>query len=313
MTTKVKPNYLNTPRSEVEGYLDFVDETLFEKSVDSYLNSGEGLEYLHSSIREMCLVISSKNGIDSNTKMETKCLDVCMSALKSYQKAKESDGTKEFAKRYVAGLIKTFYKNYKGSGGKIKPKDKPHYVNNAQFSQAVVDYCTASQQAKKTGSSAPVVPDYIAQCFLKICEGLSHKANFVRYTYREEMVMDAVENCLKAIENYNIEAATRTGKPNAFAYFTQISWFAFLRRIEKEKKQQEIKSRYLGHIGVEDRFDNDLAQDDAIQVTQAYVDILRLRIDEVKARDSEWKDIVKKERKRRTVKADSDLSDFIID
>lgn len=313
MTTKVKPNYLNTPRSEVEGYLDFVDETLFEKSVDSYLNSGEGLEYLHSSIREMCLVISSKNGIDSNTKMETKCLDVCMSALKSYQKTKESDGMKEFAKRYVAGLIKTFYKNYKGSGGKIKPKDKPHYVNNAQFSQAVVDYCTASQQAKKTGSSAPVVPDYIAQCFLKICEGLSHKANFVRYTYREEMVMDAVENCLKAIENYNIEAATRTGKPNAFAYFTQISWFAFLRRIEKEKKQQEIKSRYLGHIGVEDRFDNDLAQDDAIQVTQAYVDILRLRIDEVKARDSEWKDIVKKERKRRTVKADSDLSDFIID
>jgi hypothetical protein len=127
------------------------------------------------------------------------------------------------------------------------------------------------------------------------------------------MVMDAVENCLKAIENYNIEAATRTGKPNAFAYFTQISWFAFLRRIEKEKKQQEIKSRYLGHLGVEDRFDNDLAQDDAIQVTQAYVDTLRLRIDEVKARDAEWKDIVKKERKRRTVKADSDLSDFIID
>jgi len=196
---------------------------------------------------------------------------------------------------------------------KVKPKDKPHYVNNAQFSQSVVDYCTESQLAKKKELPAPVIPDYIAQCFLKICEGLSHKANFVRYTYREEMVMDAVENCLKAIENYNIEAATRTGKPNAFAYFTQISWFAFLRRIEKEKKQQEIKSRYLGHLGVEDRFDNDLAEDDAIQVTQAYVDTLRQRIDEVKSRDAEWKDIVKKERKRRTVKVDSDLSDFIID
>ena len=196
---------------------------------------------------------------------------------------------------------------------KVKPKDKPHYVNNAQFSQSVVDYCTESQLAKKKELPAPVIPDYIAQCFLKICEGLSHKANFVRYTYREEMVMDAVENCLKAIENYNIEAATRTGKPNAFAYFTQISWLAFLRRIEKEKKQQEIKSRYLGHLGVEDRFDNDLAEDDAIQVTQAYVDTLRQRIDEVKSRDAEWKDIVKKERKRRTVKVDSDLSDFIID
>ena len=121
---------------------------------------------------------------------------------------------------------------------KIKPKDKPHYVNNAQFSQAVVDYCTTVQEAKSKELPAPVVPDYIASCFLKICEGLSHKANFVRYTYREEMVMDAVENCLKAIENYNIEAATRTGKPNAFAYFTQISWFAFLRRIEKEKKHK---------------------------------------------------------------------------
>ena len=81
-----------------------------------------------------------------------------------------------------------------------------------------------------------MVPDYIAKCFLKICEGLSHKSNFVRYTYREEMVMDAVENCLNAVGNYNIEAATRKGKPNAFGYFTQISWFAFIRRIKKEKK-----------------------------------------------------------------------------
>jgi len=194
---------------------------------------------------------------------------------------------------------------------KVKPKDKPHYVNNAQFSQAVVDYCTESQQAKKTGSSAPVVPDYIASCFLKICEGLSHKANFVRYTYREEMVMDAVENCLKAIENYNIEAATRTGKPNAFAYFTQISWFAFLRRIEKEKKQQEIKTKYMGQMGIDVLLDNDLADDESMQVAQAYVDTLRQRIDEVKSKDAEWKEIVKKERKRRTVKVDSDLGDFI--
>lgn len=313
MTTKVNPNYLNTPRSEVEGYLDFVDETLFEKSVDSYLNSGEGLEYLHSSIREMCLVISSKNGITSNTKMENKCLDVCMSALKSYQNSKERDGVCEFAKRYVAGLIKTFYKNYKGSGGKIKPKDKPHYVNNAQFSQAVVDYVTDLNGARDACVTLPKVPDYIARCFLKICEGLSHKSNFVRYTYREEMVMDAVENCLKAIENYNLEAATRTGKPNAFAYFTQISWFAFLRRIEKEKKQQDIKMRYMEQSGVETFIDNELGDDQSNQYAIAYVDGLRMRIDEVKEKDSQWKEIVKKERKRRTVKVDSDLTDFIVD
>jgi len=194
---------------------------------------------------------------------------------------------------------------------KIKPKDKPHYVNNAQFSQAVVDYCTTVQEAKKKEEKLPIVPDYIASCFLKICEGLSHKANFVRYTYREEMVMDAVENCLKAIENYNIEAATRTGKPNAFAYFTQISWFAFLRRIEKEKKQQDIKLKYMEQAGIEEFIGDESGEAQSQQVAQAFVDQLRVRIDEIKDKDTQWKEIVKKERKRRTVKADSDLSDFI--
>ena len=194
---------------------------------------------------------------------------------------------------------------------KIKPKDKPHYVNNAQFSQAVVDYCTTVQEAKESGKGQPIIPDYIATCFLKICEGLSHKANFVRYTYREEMVMDAVENCLKAIQNYNTEAATRTGKPNAFAYFTQISWFAFLRRIEKEKKQQDIKMKYMEQSGIENFLDQELGDAQSRQVAAAFVDQLRFRIDEIKDKDKEWKEIVKKERKRRTVKVDSDLGDFI--
>ena len=196
---------------------------------------------------------------------------------------------------------------------KIKPKDKPHYVNNAQFSQSVVDYCTLVKESKESGGKQPIIPDYIATCFLKICEGLSHKANFVRYTYREEMVMDAVENCLKAIQNYNIEAATRTGKPNAFAYFTQISWFAFLRRIEKEKKQQDIKMKYMEQSGIENFLDQELGDAQSNQVAAAFVDQLRFRIDEIKDKDKEWKEIVKKERKRRTVKVDSDLGDFIED
>ena len=92
-----------------------------------------------------------------------------------------------------------------------------HYVNNAAFSHAVVEYVKTAESAKKGNKEVPKVTDYIATCFLKIAEGLSLKANFIRYTYREEMVMDAVENCLKAINNYNLEAATRTGNPNAFA------------------------------------------------------------------------------------------------
>ena len=127
------------------------------------------------------------------------------------------------------------------------------------------------------------------------------------------MVMDAVENCLKAIENYNLEAATRTGKPNAFAYFTQISWYAFLRRIQKEKKQQDIKMKYINQSGIENFLDNELGDAQSATVAQAFVDQLRIRIDEVKLKDSEWKEIVKKQRKRRTVKVDSDLSGFIND
>ena len=129
---------------------------------------------------------------------------------------------------------------------------KEHYVNNKEFSQAVVDYVNSVNESRTAGKEEPVITDYIGRCFLKISDGLSHKPNFIGYTYREEMVMDAVENCLKAITNYNIEAATRTGNPNAFAYFTQICYYAFLRRIAKEKKQQDIKFKWIEKAGVED-------------------------------------------------------------
>ena len=187
-----------------------------------------------------------------------------------------------------------------------------HYVNNAEFSQAVVDYVTIVQEAKKQETTLPIVPDYIASCFLRIAEGLSHKSNFIRYTYREEMVMDAVENCLKAIENYNLEAATRTGKPNAFAYFTQITWYAFLRRIAKEKKQQDIKLKYLTKSGIENFVDNELGDDVSQQVVGAFVDTLRGRIEKVRFTDNIIKEEVIKEKKRRKSKSvDSDLSDFL--
>jgi hypothetical protein len=186
-----------------------------------------------------------------------------------------------------------------------------HYVNNAQFSQAVVDYVGHLNECKKEETTLPKVPDYIAQCFLRIAQGLSHKANFIRYTYREEMVMDAVENCLKAISNYNLEAATRTGKPNAFAYFTQITWFAFLRRITKEKKQQEIKIKYLTRSGV-DSFIDTGSEGVATNVATHFVDTLRDRIQRVRNTDSEVKELVKTERKKRKARiADSDLSEFM--
>ena len=80
-------------------------------------------------------------------------------------------------------------------------KKKAHYINNKDFSHAVVDYVSLANEAKEKGKPVPKVTDYIATCFIKIAEGLRHRPNFVRYTYREEMVMDGVENCLRAINN----------------------------------------------------------------------------------------------------------------
>ena len=191
-------------------------------------------------------------------------------------------------------------------------KQNAHYVNNADFSQAVVDYVTTVNEARDNNKELPIVTDYIASCFLKIAEGLSHKSNFSRYTYREEMVMDAVENCLKAINNYNLETATRTGKPNAFAYFTQISWFAFLRRIAKEKRQQDVKLKYLEKSGIEQFVDLDLADEAAGAVISTFVDSLKDRIDKVKQVDTVFDTIYKEEKKKkRTRNADSDLSEFM--
>ena len=186
-------------------------------------------------------------------------------------------------------------------------KQSIHYVNNADFSQAVVDYVTTVNEAKQKSTTIPKVPNYVAQCFLRIAEGLSHKANFIRYTYREEMVMDAVENCLRAIGNYNIETATRTGKPNAFSYFTQICYFAFIRRITKEKKQQDIKFKFIEKMGIEDFVAMGMDNEGAEQ-TMAYVDTLRQRIGTVRTKDEAIKKFAKEEKRREKEKLELFMS-----
>jgi hypothetical protein len=192
-------------------------------------------------------------------------------------------------------------------------KKSIHYVNNAEFSAAVHEYVNLADEAKVAGKELPIIPNYVAQCFLKIAEGLSHKYNFVSYTYREEMVMDAVENCLRAIKNYNLEAATRTGKPNAFSYFTKISWYAFLRRIKKEKKEQDIKTKYISESGIENFITGEDMKESVVAI---FVDSLRERISSVKERDNEFIEYKKKEkektkRKPRVKAVDSDLVEFI--
>lgn len=172
-----------------------------------------------------------------------------------------------------------------------------HYVNNKEFSQAVVDYVNSVNEARENEKDEPKITNYIGSCFLKIAEGLSHKPNFFSYTYREEMVMDAVENCIKAIMNYDIGKATRTGLPNAFAYFTQISYYAFLRRIAKEKRQQEIKERYIDFAGTDAFADFD----DNID-SQYIVDQIRHKTQQIRDRDNVIKEFAKKEKRKERAK-----------
>jgi len=180
----------------------------------------------------------------------------------------------------------------------VEKRSPQHYVNNREFSEAVVQYVKQVNAAEAKDERIPEVPEYIAECFLKIAEGLSHKSNFVRYTYREEMVMDAVENCLKAITNYNIDAATRTGNPNAFAYFTQISYYAFLRRLQREGRQHDIRTKFMEQSGVENFLQEGSENNQQIvSGNEAFLNLLRDRIDRVHVRDQVLKEF-EREQKR---------------
>jgi len=196
----------------------------------------------------------------------------------------------------------------------VKASQRQHYVNNKEFSQAVVDYVNLAKKARDSKKPEPDVTEYIGSCFLKIAEGLSHKPNFIRYTYREEMVMDAVENCLKAIHNYNISAATRSGLPNAFAYFTQISYYAFLRRIAKEKKQQDIKMLYMEHAGI-DSFAHFGDQDGNFHTGgESIIERIRHKVDSIHKVDSKIKEFGKtlKNTRKRNSKGGSSAIDMFL-
>jgi hypothetical protein len=117
---------------------------------------------------------------------------------------------------------------------------KEHYVNNKEFFVAMVEWKVLVNQANEQDDVRPPISEYIGDCFVKIAEHLSYRPNFVNYPFREEMIGDGIENCLMYAHNFNPEKSK-----NPFSYFTQIIYYAFLRRIEKEKKQNYIKYKLL--------------------------------------------------------------------
>ena len=119
-------------------------------------------------------------------------------------------------------------------------KKNAHYIDNKKFLEAMKEWKQRCDEAEEAGEERPQVTNYIGECFLKIANGLSYRPNFINYTYRSEMVSDGIENCLQYIHNFDPEKSK-----NPFAYFTQIIYYAFLRRIQKEKKQTHIKNKII--------------------------------------------------------------------
>tara|TARA_B110000444_G_scaffold261446_1_gene313701 strand:+ start:12913 stop:13455 length:543 start_codon:yes stop_codon:yes gene_type:complete len=133
-------------------------------------------------------------------------------------------------------------------------KQQEHYVNNKEFTAAVAEFNAKVKLAEAEGKTPPQMSNYIGECIYKIATRLSTRPNFINYTYRDEMICDGIENCIQYIKNFNVEKSN-----NAFAYITQICYYAFLRRIQKEKKQVYIKQQVISDITQEtlDSIDGD--------------------------------------------------------
>lgn len=135
-------------------------------------------------------------------------------------------------------------------------KKKQHYVDNKQFLDEIVKYRQAVDAAKKLDKPKPRISRYIGDCFLKIATHLSYRPNFINYMYKEDMISDGVENCVQYIDNFDPAKST-----NPFAYFTQIVYYAFLRRIAKEKRQMDIRDKLIEKNGYDQVFHSDTNED----------------------------------------------------
>jgi len=133
-----------------------------------------------------------------------------------------------------------------------KRKRSDHYVNNKDFLAALIKYREDVEIASLQDKPKPVIPRYIGECFLKIANHLSFKPNFVNYMFKDDMICDGIENCVQYIHNFNPKKSE-----NPFAYFTQIIYYAFLRRILIEKRQLEIKNKILERCGFSEVFTDD--------------------------------------------------------
>ena len=147
--------------------------------------------------------------------------------------------------------------------GKRKSKvAKVHYVDNAVFLEAMIEYKRQYKVSKNNNEELPIISEYLGSVFLKIAQRLSFRPNFINYAFKDDMISDGIENCLHYIHNFDPEKSS-----NPFAYFTQIIYYAFIRRIQKEKKQLYIKFKSMQNYEISPEYVNFMDYDDDFKST----------------------------------------------
>ena len=144
-------------------------------------------------------------------------------------------------------------------------KNPEHYVDNKEFLQHMIEFKETTTAARENGESDPRIPDAIGEIFVKIASHLSFKSNFINYAFREDMIADGVENCIQYVHNFDPAKSK-----NPFAYFTQIIYYAFLRRIQKEKKQLYVRYKSLENSHLDNMSEDDQAMVSSIGITKLY-------------------------------------------
>ena len=173
--------------------------------------------------------------------------------------------------------------------------NKIHYVDNAKFLEAMIEYKGEYYKAKENNKELPQISEYLGSVFLKIAQRLSFRPNFINYTFKNDMISDGIENCLHYIHNFNPEKSS-----NPFAYFTQIIYYAFIRRIQKEKKQLYIKFKSMQNYEISPEYVNYMDYDEDFNAASDFKNSdFRVMVDE-------FVDNFEKSRKKKAVKKKSE-------
>ena len=166
------------------------------------------------------------------------------------------------------------------SGEEPQPQAAPstkkagaHYVDNKKFYEELKKYRESVDLAVAQGKEKPQISNYLGDCFIKIATHLSYKANFINYTFKDDMISDGIENCLAAADKFDPTKST-----NPFAYYTQIVYFAFIRRIQKEKKQQATKYKIIENMDLDDIL---TSEDDLNEFSNQFLDYMKKKLDQI--------------------------------